>query len=351
MPERIELVTLRIAGREFKAWESISIGRHLDEFTTVGFSAPFDPERRDFRDTFRPFSFQPVTVDVGDERVFTGTLMGVDPDPSPEGRSVRCSAYAKCAHLNDCTMPPSAFPLELNGLTLWQIAEKVCEPFGIDLVIEANDGAPFRRVALKPDDIVLRFLADLAKQRNLVISDNAAGGLVFLRSVWVGEEAPVATLREGEAPLTSLTPTLNPQAYFTEITGVAKTRSGRLGGRFTIKNPFAPEGVFRPLTFELDDTDDADVPEATQAKLGRMFGNALSLSAKVPTWRMPGAALWRPNVLVTLEAPSSMIYRPTPFLVRDVILEKEEDEQTAQLELVLPGAFSGAPPSELPWLE
>ena len=347
MPDPIEAVSLLIDGREWRAWDSLEIHLGLDTFATVGFVAPFEPERPEFRATFQPFSFKPLEVRVGDELLVTGTLVGVDPSLSPDARTVQTSGYSKPAVLSDAMAPASAYPLELNGLKLRQIAETVVTPFGLNVQMDADEGAAFRRVALDPDQAIHTFLVELAQQRGLVISDTPEGALRFLRSTSTG--TPVARLREGELPLSTVTPHFSPQDYFSEITGIAKTRSGRGGARYTVANPFLAS-VVRPHTFKLEDTDGPDVPTAARAKLGRMFGNVLSVSAEVPTWRTPAGELWKPNTTLTLEAPGAMIYRETEFVIRNVTLHQDAGSVTAALELVLPGAFSGDIPEVLPWV-
>jgi prophage tail gpP-like protein len=80
-----------------------------------------------------------------------------------------------------------------------------------------------------------------------------------------------------------------------------------------------------------------------------MFANALTIVVNVPTWRDPKGKLWKPNTTVTLLEPNAFIYKETEFLVRDVYLKQSKAEKSASLGLVLPGAFSGSAPAELPW--
>jgi len=106
-----------------------------------------------------------------------------------------------------------------------------------------------------------------------------------------------------------------------------------------------------PLSFLVDDTDAGDLPDAVRAKMGRMFGNAVSYVVEVPTWRDPQRGLWWPNTLVTLEAPEAMVYRPTTLLVRNVVLHQSAESQTASLGLVLPESFGDQVPASMPWEE
>jgi prophage tail gpP-like protein len=349
MPERQERVEIQIDRQTYSAWEQVEIQRHLDNFAHVTFTAPFEPHRREFRDTFRPFTYKPLDLRVSQERLFTGTLLGVGPQVAPDSKTVEASGYSLPGVLDDANEPATAFPLEFRGLTLRQIAQRICDPLGIGVVVDGDDGAAFRKIAIKPDQKPKSFLVDLAQERGMVLSDTPGGSLLILRSAPTGR--PVARFREGQSPAVAVTATFNPQDYYSEITGIAQTRPGRRGSTYTERNDKLP-GVVRPLTFMPRDVKAPDLPAAVRAKVARMFANVAAYVVNgLPTWRDPNGDLWRPNTTVTVEAPGAMVYRETEFLVRDVILRQDSGETSASLGLVLPGAFSGEAPPRLPWEE
>lgn len=107
--------SILIDGEEFVQWESVVIERGLDRIETVSFDAPFDPEREEFRRIFRPFSYKPVEVFVGDTRIFSGTMVDVSPTLSEDRRTVSTESYSLPGVLSDCTPPISAMPLEFAG--------------------------------------------------------------------------------------------------------------------------------------------------------------------------------------------------------------------------------------------
>ncbi len=343
MPED---VVLSIDGSRYRSWTEIEIQRSIDGYSTLTLAAPFEPSRAEFRATFRPFSFLPIEAELDDAALFAGTLLSPDPSTDPNAQSVKISAYAKPAVLADAHMPASAFPLEMNGLTLRQIAEQIAEPFGLSVEDEGESGAAFERVALKPDENPQQFLAELARQRGKVIADTGGGALLLRRSARVG--TPVARLREGLPPVISVTPSFSPQAYYSEITALASAKAGRAGARHTVQNPHL-SGIVRPHTFVADDTEKGDLPGAAAAKLGRMFGNMVSYTVELPTWRDPAGRLYEPNTTITLHADGSMIYRETEFLIRNVSLWQDQNATKSTLTVVLPGAFSGEVPEVLPW--
>lgn len=344
--DTLEETAVLIEGNRFRFWENIRITRAIDAMDTLELSAPFDSEAPGFRSTFRPFSYKRAEVTVGGDALFTGTMVGVVPVIDPSRKVISTSSYSLPGVLNDCTAPASAFPLEFNNQNLREIAATLAGHFGLSVVFQGEPGAVFERVALKPGKKVLGFLADLAKQRNLIVSSTPKGELLFLQSTTAGQ--PVARLRQGESPLVSVIPFFSPQEYYSHVTGLEPVLVGLQGSQFTVKNPRL-QGVVRPITFEASDAVTADVKAAVEAKAGRMFGNAASYSATVSTWRDANGNLWAPDSTVTLQASDAMVYSDYAFIVRSVEFIRERASETAVLNLVIPGSFSGQIPEALPW--
>lgn len=342
-------VAILINGERFRFWESVRITRAVDMIDTVEFTAPFEPDSPGFRATFRPFSFQRAEITVGGALLFTGTVVGITPAVEPEKSSIVVSAYALPGVLNDCTPPPppnDAESLQFDGQTMRQIANSICSSFGLNTEFRASAGAVFEEVACEPGTQALSFLTELAKKRNLVISNTERGALLFWQSVKTG--SPVARLYDNRSPVISVLPSFSAQEYYSRITGISPVAIGTEGSQFTVKNPRLT-GVVRPLTFKATDSEDVDTKTVVDAKIGRMFGNMVSYSVKVNTWRDPSGALWKPNTTVILTAPRAMVYSQYEFLIRNVDLVRDASGESATLNLTLPGAFEGKVPERLPW--
>lgn len=345
----IEEVAMLIEGERFERWGDLEITRSVDSFATCAFRAPFEPEYREFRERFRPFSFKPMRIGVGEQTLFPGVLVGIVPDYDANASHVEVTGYAAPAVLDDCNAPASTAPHQFQRVTLRTIAEALAKPFGIRVVFEGDDGPKFRRVKLEDEQKILAFLAELAKQQNRVWTNTDDGLLLCWKSVTPGN--PVGTII-AEPPITTVKATFNPQDCFGEITGIGTRKRGTKGGKHTEKNPWIRPGVIRPLNFKLDDTDPANVKDATRARMGRMFAGIASWSIPdIPTWRAPNGEIWAPNTTLIVEAPRAMIYRRTELLIREVKLRQSGTKQTADLEVVLPGAFSGEVPAFMPWDE
>ncbi|MCH9837700.1 hypothetical protein K0U83_18705 [bacterium] len=339
-------VAILIDGVRFRFWSDLVLTRSLDAMDTLEFSAPFDPDAPGFRATFRPMSYKPLVVTVGGAVLFSGVLIGVDPPLDSERNVLAVAGYSSPAVLNDCTPPASSYPLEFNAQALPDIAAALCKPFGLAVQFDADGGAVFERLAVDPSQTVAAFLADLARQRSLVMSSTPEGALLFQQSTEGGN--PVAVLVQGASPLVSVSPSFSPRQYHSHITGLESVLIGTEGSQYTAKTPHLA-GVVRPLTFKAGDVQGGDIKTAVNAKLGRMYGNMVAYSVEVSTWRDPQGELWAPNTTVKLEAPGAMVYSSYELVVRSVSFERDAERELATLDLVLPGSFQGKPPERMPW--
>ena len=336
-------VAVSVAGNRFRFWESIEIERALDAVDTFKLSAPMGGP---VAGGFVPLSFAPASISVGGALLFTGTVVTVDPDLSPDAKRIAVGGYSTPGVMGDCTPPASSFPLEFRGQSLSRIAKTIASPFGVSVVFDSDPGAAFDLVACDKETNALPFLIDLAKKRGLLVSSTPAGALRFYAPTATG--TPVARFRQGVPPFQGVAVTIAPQGFYSSVTGVRASLIGRRGGQYTARNPMLP-GVVRPYTFALDDTDTGTIRAAVLAKIGRMFGAVASYSTTLPTWRTPAGNLWAPGDLVTIYAPDAMINHEYTLMVRAVTFARTKQAATVALELVLPGSFSGLVPERMPW--
>jgi len=287
-----------------------------------------------------------VSVYIGGVLLFKGTMVGVTPELSDKEKIIAISCYSLAGVLNDCTASSSTYPLEYNRLGLRDIAQSLCAPFGISVVFLADQGAIFERVACDPTRKILDFLQELAKQRGLIIASGKNGELVFWRGVKSGNA--VASFVQGQSPLISVTPSFSPQEYYSHVTGIEPVVTGTEGSQYTVKNPRL-NGVIRPLTFTAQDTIGGNIKSAVAAKSSRMFANMVSYKIVISSWRDKNGQLWQPNTNLFIKAPDAMIYEKYEFTIRSVSFEKDAEQETATLNVVIVGSFNSEIPEVLPW--
>lgn len=346
LADNVDEVAVLINGRRFRFWDRIRVIRALDTMDVVEFGAPWEVDVPGMKESFRPFQYSDIEVTVGGVSLFTGTAVSVVPVQEAAQRIITVSGYSLPGVLQDCTAPASSFPLEFNDQGLREIAETLCKPFGLAVDFQGDQGDVFERVALEAEQKIFDFLADLAKQRNLIIASTPDGKLLFWNGVETG--SPVARLVQGFSPLLSITPFFSPQDYYSSITGIRSVIIGSEGTQFTVPNARLL-GVIRPITFSVGDTTEAGLTKAVEAKAGRMFGNMASYTVKVNTWRDSFGELWKPNTIISVHASGAMIYGEYKFVIRTVEFNRTSREETASLNLVIPGSFNGKVPDSLPW--
>ena len=336
--------TIRVSGREFRFWRDAEVTRAIDSPGTFSFSAPFEPGNEGFRGVFRPLSFQPTEVLIGGRQVMGGTMVDVTPK-SGANREVVVSGYSRSGVLSDCTLPADT-PLEFDEATLQNIAENLCKPFGLLPVFRADPGPVFENgLSIGAVDRPMGFLAKLAQQRGLVIGATPKGNPLFHRTT----TAPaVASFTEGVQPLQSVEPVFKAQNFYSHISSLTPSYFGGEGDFYTVVNPNL-RGVVRPHTFRVDDSLGADGVEATEAKVGRMYANAAAWDVSLVGIANAAGEVWNANTIVSLLAPSAMIYRRTDFLVRTAAIARKGRSLSTRLRLVLPESFNSAVPAGFPW--
>lgn len=343
-------VTVFIRGQRFEFWNRIALTLSMDSAASFTLGAPFDFGDTSMRESFRPMRFDPIRIAIGGETFLTGTMVDVNPGYSVAGNVVACQGYSKPGVLMDCPPPASMAPLEFDNQNLQQIADRLLQPFGIKAIFLSEAGAAFGpdRVACDPSQTVWKFLAGLAAQKELVMSADSDGNLIFQKQIETG--SAVTFLQSGQPPLLSVSPKFKPQQYFSHITGVQPPSFEFLPGeQYTVKNDRL-DTVIRPHVFQVPDMDGGDLKAAVETKAGRMFANAVSYNVTVNTWRDPFGNLWKPNTNVELTAPEAMIYNDLyEFTIRSVTFTKANNQFFATLNLVLPGSFSGKIPEIMPW--
>lgn len=348
--------TIFLEGRRFRFWNSLTFTRNMDSVSTFRFTAPWEPDNAEIRNAFRPFSYNEAVISVGAQRVITGTQLNTIARVEPQSREMTSNGYSLPGVLMDCTSPASFdASREFSDITLRQVAELLAKPFGIRVVFSSalyppfvtlDEGAPFDKVAIKPWTPIYQFLADLARQRGMILGGDASGALVFFKSAESG--AAVASFAPGHPHLVSLEPMFNAQRFFSHVSGLTPVTFADAGGVYTVPNPHL-SNVLRPLTYVVPDVEIGESVASIEAKAGRMVGNAISYRMTVSTWRDEAGDLWAPSTFIDVESPDVMIFSKYRFLVRRVSFTRDAKKQFAELDLTIPGSFSGKIAERMPW--
>ena len=344
-----DAISILIDGKLFSFFTDYSITFEIDTFDTFSFSAPFDETIEIYRESFRPFSYKPISIYYGQDLIFTGVLLAPESSALPNRKELTITGYSKPGILNDCMMPITSFPLEFNNQKLDQITSVICKPYGIRVIFLSSSGNLFEKISLGIEDNVFNFISNLANQRGLLVTNDEYGKLVFSKST---SDSPVASFKEGELPFISCSPSFNYQLFYSHITGVTPITPLKDSSSFTYENNYlVNKGILRNYNFVADDIGDSDIKQTVLSKAGRMFGESASYELTIQGHRDRNGNLYKKNTLITLFSPGAMIYTETEFLVKSLTMSRGIGGDATDFSLVLPGAYTGELPEVFPWEE
>jgi len=307
------------------------------------------PNTADTRALVRPLTAPGITIDFGGVRQVTGRAVSPQMTNTGDTKELMVDYFSLPGVLENAYPPFDSFPREWKDTDLKTIADDLCAPHGVVVDFDESPGARFERLDIGPEDQVLPFLYDLAKQRGFVVTDTPAGHLRF----WKGESggAPVAHLERGVPPVFG-DPDVqyNEDAYFASVTGrvPSKSKRNKKGASFTVQNPFKTDLV-RPYNFEARDISVGELETVVKSTAGRMFAGVVTVGLDVSTWLDKNGDPWRPGTTITFKSEEDFIEKPFKFLISMVTFHRDSKSKSASLTMVIPGVFSGVIPEQMPW--
>jgi prophage tail gpP-like protein len=259
------MFSLKIDGRKFDFFTNVNI---VLDYNAIASSFSFEG-LEDF--TPPPLEYNDCQI-IGEnnEVLITGTVLNPQYAATNKPESVRVSGYSKPGVFEDCDIPVSLYPLQLDNLTLKQIVDKLLEPFEVNYIATANVQTEFNKVFKKtnsePGQKIKDFINDLASQRGIILTHDNLGNLVFTK-IEANLLPVVAEFDEGDPGIESMVLQVDAQAMHSEITVLRQAdEESPNSGQFTIQNPYVP--VFRPKTIVLNSGDINDVEKAARNELG-----------------------------------------------------------------------------------
>lgn len=174
MPE----ISLTIDDKTFAAWKGVRVRRALEE---VAATFDLDLNDRSLPDLSvrRIAPFASFRLELDGEVILSGVIDEVAPSFDATSVRLRVKGRSLTGQLEDCACVFAKG--SLNGLTLAQIAERVAEPFGVEIVDLAKADEAFARVQIEEGETVFELLERLARQRGVFLTDNPDGALVIRR--------------------------------------------------------------------------------------------------------------------------------------------------------------------------
>ncbi len=295
-----------------------------------------------------------------------GWLDDVEVRLGPDSLSMALSGRDVTGDLVDCAAAADG-PAEFVGLTLPEIAARICAPFGISVRSEVDPGPPFPRFGIEPGETAIGAIEKACRQRAVLATSDGVGGLVLTRGGRGAAPAPlvfgdnIQTLRasfdhsgrfseyivkgQGERPRRAAPPALDGTAApLTTAAPAARPEPASAAGerpRVVMSGRARDAAVarHRPLVaLAKTQSGGASVQEQADWMMRTARGKAERLTVGLADWRAgPQGRLWRPNERVAVDDPLSGA--SAELLVAGVRHRWGDGGATAELSLCGPDAF------------
>lgn len=336
-------VTIIMDGQRIEQFWNESILLSIDNVGAgFSFSTPFFPSLEIYRELFKPFQYKPTQVYIGSELMCDGVAEKITPTLTNESNFVTVQGRSKTGVIVDCTFEKADIK-EWKGFTLEKIAGDAVGKFGLSTSFPDGAGAIFEKAGPdSPTTTVFSFLRNLARQRKLLMGQTKDGTLLFSRAKSGGLSAELV---EGQQGLIISSADYDGTKRFSVYNAYGQ-EPGK-NDNFAITNDVIPP--LRPKSIQGNDTNQGNIKDVADWALSSDVAASIDIPLGYEGWLKPDGGLWSENELISIHAPSLMIYKPFPLLIKSVLFKGSPSAKTTEFALSLPEAYTGQPPGGFPW--
>lgn len=169
-------VQLEVGGIAYGGWTSVDITRSIAQMTGE-FSLRLAAKERTGAEDWRIADGAECRLSLNGTALITGYIDSVTRYVSSDERGIDIRGRDRTADLVDCSAVHT--PGSWRGRKLEQIAKELIEPFGIELKIVGDTGAPFKKFALQQGETVFAAIERMARYRGLVAWSTGDGTLTI----------------------------------------------------------------------------------------------------------------------------------------------------------------------------
>ncbi|MCE8027549.1 hypothetical protein HOP54_02445 [Halomonas daqingensis] len=327
-------LALIVDGQRHEGWKEVEIRRTLDAMAD-SFEVSLSEKWSEAGEPRQLRTGQPVVVEIDGERVITGHIDDVLPNYDAQQHELVVAGRSLTADLVDASS--TAQPWQ-TGQTVLQVARRVAEPFGIEVVAEVDVGAPLRSLGIEPGQTYGEALMQIASYRALLLVADEYGRLVITRpprdrlstELALGENIRVArgrfTDRDRFSEVIVQGQGSADDTWFGPVASGASGRARDAG----IKR-------YRPTLVLCDtSTDSSSCRQKAEWEVRRRLGQSRGVTYTVAGWRHQDG-LWRPGDLVPVRDP--WLGLEDEWLIAEAHLILDGRGERTEIRVVPPSAY------------
>lgn len=340
-------LVLRVDGFDLSGWTQIQITRSLDQladqFSLSIATSEINPV----------IPGQVCEVILDGERLITGYIDEDDASYSSDSKTLTVSGRSRAGDLVDC----SAIHRPWRSASGQEIAEGLCDPFGLSVTLEAGPLADEAYFKIAEGETVFDALDRLARANAMRIVSGTDGGIIFTRTGLI--RYPDVIIRSGDNIVAGRRRRSHADRFSQYIFKAQQAASddsyGEAANAAKYEVPDLGIDRYRPLVVQTDTqlghgtvlVDGKPVSNrlvaaaawerntraAKALELEYDVSNPLNMSA---SWRHRHGP-WEPNIIVTVQ--DDILGVEGLFLVKAVTLIRDANGTRTQLALVAPEAY------------
>lgn len=346
---------IKINGKFYDYFNDVTIKKTLDAVaSSFAFSVEFDLSNPIIRDLIRPLSFHKVEIFDEDKLLLTGTIIKHTFSSESTSNMVILSGYSLGGVLEDCNIPYDSYPLESINRTLKEITTRLLKYFNLNLIVDKTVARECNQNIAKsvasPEDTVKGYLAKVAAQKNVVISHNEKGEIVFFRPVTTSLSKMLYTPENTDA----MGNDVNGQSMHSTITTLRQPGKKKDGGDAILsesqeKQTLTPVDTinnqliksFRPAVSVLSSGSETDTSFGAKNILASELKN-IAISFNLDRWDPIET-----GDIVDVINERIYLFNRTRFIVESITQSESSSSKSMIVTVVLPETFTGEQPKNI----
>jgi prophage tail gpP-like protein len=347
----------RIRTRTVKFFENFNINLKYDSLASdFTFRYFFDPNNIEHKEFSCIGHYHIVTLKHNGETILTGQILSTAFNHSSKKELAAIGGYSLPGVLEDCEISPPKVdpsapivsPYQFDLLTFRQIVAQLISPYGLSMVVDpivrSRMDEQFEESNAQVSQNIKSFICELAAQKNIVVSHNQYGQLVFTQLSTA--QKPIATF-DGSIPVTSMSLAFNGQRMHSHIKVIGQSDLDDINATENeIRNPYVINSVYRPrVIVQSSKNTTLDVVQAAKNIRAQEL-KGLSLVIKLDRWTLNDKII-RPGQVISVINPEIYLYKKSNWVIEEVLLEGDASRYEATLHCVVPETYNGAEPQYL----
>ena len=315
--------------------------------STFSFNFLYDEKSRLHAEMACVSHFHEAILEHEGETLITGYLLSQSFNVGSKTELSQFAGYSKAGVLDDCDIPTSIYPLQSDGLTLRQIAQKIISAFKLKMSVDSSVAAEMDKVipvsTSKDSQNAKSYLTEICTQRKIIMTHNEHGDVLFTRAKT--EVTPAFHVEDGQIG-TNISLLFSGQGLHSDITVLKESGiDGGNAGEYTLQNPYVPI-VTRPRVLTQTSGEDTSVEETAMNALAAELKDAIVLKIETDRWKLNNKLI-RPGIVISVYSPKNYIYKKTDFFVESIDYKGDPKSTTATMNCVIKEVYNGKMPKNI----